>query len=176
VSIDLAPRTQPIGRTLLPLAVVFLAVGISTAVVGPFLSLFLSSEIHAGPLQVTIFLVGAPLAAVAASALVARLSDRPGMRRRLMIPASAAGALGAGLTAFLRSYPSLLAIALTATAFAGALYPQAFAYAREVLARVEPSRAAMGISSLRTVRDGQRAQCGHPFASAATAASAMARK
>jgi SET family sugar efflux transporter-like MFS transporter len=80
---------------------------------------------------VTIFLVGAPLAAVAACALVARFSDRRAIRRRLLIAASATGVLGAGLTAFLRDYSLLLATALTATAFAGALYPQAFAYARQ---------------------------------------------
>ena len=151
MTVTVGQRTSSLGRTLLPLAVVFLAIGISTAVMGPFLSLFLSSEVDAGPLQVTIFLVGSPLAGVAASALVARFSDRRPIRRRLMIAASVAGVLSAGLTAFLRDYITLLATALTATAFAWALYPQAFAYAREVLERVQPSRAAMGISSLRTV-------------------------
>lgn len=55
---------------------VVLAVGLSTAVMGPFLSLFLSPDVRAGPLQMTIILVGAPLAA--ASAVVTRFFDRPG--------------------------------------------------------------------------------------------------
>ena len=132
MTLDVPPRTRwSLGRTLLPLAVVFLAVGLSTAVMGPFLALFLSSEVQIGPLQVTIFLIGAPLAAVAASAAVARLSDRPGIRRRLIIAASVTGVLGAALTAVFRDYSLLPATALTATAFAGALYPQAFAYARK---------------------------------------------
>ena len=37
------------GHALLPLGLVFLAVGISTAVAVPFLSLFLSAAVHVGP-------------------------------------------------------------------------------------------------------------------------------
>jgi SET family sugar efflux transporter-like MFS transporter len=40
---------------------------------------------------------------------------------------------------------------VTATALAGALFPQTFAYARQVLARDSPGQAAMGVSTLRTV-------------------------
>ncbi len=36
-------------RALVPLGVVFLATGFSTAFVYPFLSLFLSTEVRAGP-------------------------------------------------------------------------------------------------------------------------------
>ena len=68
MTLDVPSRARwSVGRTLLPLAVVFLTVGMSTAVMGPFVSLFLSSEVRVGRLQVTMSLVGAPLAAVAAS-------------------------------------------------------------------------------------------------------------
>jgi SET family sugar efflux transporter-like MFS transporter len=51
----------------------------------------------------------------------------------------------------LRDYWVLLGLAVTVTAVAGSLFPQTFAYAREVLQRDDPARAALGISTLRTV-------------------------
>jgi MFS transporter, SET family, sugar efflux transporter len=151
MTVDGAPPRRPVGRVLLPLGLVFLAVGISTAMVIPFLSLFLSTDVHAGPVQVTVFLIVAPLASVIVSTLLARLSDRREIRRMLLIAASIAGMISTALTTFVRDYRVLLALTVTATALATTLFPQSFAYARQVLARDEPSRAAMGISTLRTV-------------------------
>ena len=151
MALDSPPRERHTGRALLPLGLVFFAVGISTALVYPFMSLFLSTAVHAGPVEVTVYLVAAPLAGVVASSLLARLSDRRAIRRALLIGASLAGVIGTGLTAFVRDYWLLLALAVTATALAGALFPQTFAYARQVLARDSPDRAALGTSTLRTV-------------------------
>ncbi len=145
------PRNRRIGPALLPLGLVFLAVGISTAVVGPFLSLFLSTEVHAGPIRTTVFLVAAPLSGVLMSTQLGRLSDRHPIRRRLLIAAALSGVVGASLTAFVRNYWILFALTVTATALAGSMFPQTFAYARQVLQRDNPNRAALGISTLRTV-------------------------
>ncbi|MCA2212847.1 MFS transporter [Jidongwangia harbinensis] len=139
------------GRTLLPLGLMFLAVGISSALMLPFLALFLSTEVGAGPVRVTVFLIAAPLSGVVASSLVARLSDRRAIRRRLLIGAALAGFAGCLATAFVRDYWILLGLAVTGLAVAGALYPQTFAFARQVLLRDNPGGAAMAISSLRTV-------------------------
>jgi SET family sugar efflux transporter-like MFS transporter len=146
-----AARDRRIGRALLPLGLVFLAVGISTAIIGPFLSLFLSDAVHAGPVRVTVFLVVAPLSGVLASTLLGRLSDRRPIRRALLIGASLAGLIGCVLIAVIRDYWILLGLAVTTIALAGTMFPQAFAYARQVLQRHDPGRAAMAISSLRTV-------------------------
>jgi SET family sugar efflux transporter-like MFS transporter len=151
MALDVAPGGRQNGRALLPLGLVFLAVGISTALVIPFLSLFLSTAVHAGPVRITVFLIVGPLAGVVASTLIGRLSDRRAIRRALLIGASLAGLVGTAVTAFVRDYWILLAVALTATALAGALFPQTFAYARQVLARGDARHAAMGISTLRTV-------------------------
>jgi SET family sugar efflux transporter-like MFS transporter len=140
-----------IGVTLLPLGLIFLAVGISTSVVGPFLSLFLSTEVHAGPARTTAFLMTAPLSGVVASTLLGRLSDRRAIRRALLICAAVAGMVGTAFTAFVRDYWVLLGLTATATALAGSLFPQTFAYARQVLLRDDPARAAFGMSALRTV-------------------------
>ena len=148
---DALPRERHIGRALLPLGLVFLAVGTSTAIFFPFLSLFLNTAVEAGPVKVTVFLVGGPLAGVLMSSLVARLSDRRAIRRRILIGAALAGVVGCGLTAVVRNYWVLLALTVTAIALAGSLFPQSFAYARQVLVRDVPDRAAMGISTLRTV-------------------------
>ena len=133
-----------IGRALLPLGCLFLAVGISTALYFPFLSLFLSTDVAAGPVKITFFLIVAPLAGVLGSVLVGRLSDRGPIRRRLLIGGAMAGLLGTGVSAVVRDYWVLLALA-------GSLFPQSFAYARQVLERDDPARAALGISALRTV-------------------------
>jgi SET family sugar efflux transporter-like MFS transporter len=100
----------------------------------PFLSLFLSTDVHAGPVQVTVFLIVAPLASVIVSTLLARLSDRREIRRMLLIAASIAGVISTALTTFVRDYRVLLALTVTATALATTLFPQSFAYARQVLA------------------------------------------
>jgi SET family sugar efflux transporter-like MFS transporter len=146
-----AARDRRIGRALLPLGLVFLAVGISIALIGPFLSLFLSTAVHAGPVRVTVFLVVAPLSGVLASTLIGRLSDRRPIRRGLLIGAALAGVAGTALSAVIRDYWVLLGLTVTAIALAGTMFPQAFAYARQVLQRDDPGRAAMAISSLRTV-------------------------
>jgi SET family sugar efflux transporter-like MFS transporter len=141
----------PLSRRLLPLGLVFLTVGIATAVVGPFLGLFLSTAVEASPIQVTFFLVTASLSGVAMSWAIGRVSDHRPMRRTILVVAALAGCLGAAATAVVRDYWVLLALTATATAIAGSLFPQSFAYARQVLQRDDPGRAAMGISALRTV-------------------------
>ncbi|MBM2616767.1 sugar efflux transporter [Actinoplanes sp. LDG1-06] len=139
------------SRRLLPLALIFVAVGISTSFVGPYLALFLSDAIHAGPVRTTAFLIVAPLSGVLVSWLVGRVSDRRPIRRKLLIIAALAGVGGMAATAFVRDYWVLLALTVTLTALAGTLFPQTFAYARQVLQHGDPKRAAMGISSLRTL-------------------------
>ncbi|GAA2843592.1 sugar efflux transporter SetB [Actinoplanes cyaneus] len=143
--------TRLLSRRLLPLGFIFLASGIATSVVGPFLGLFLSTEVHANPVQVSAFLIVAALSGVAMSQMLARISDRRPMRRMLLIAAALAGCAGTGLTSVVRDYWVLLALTVTATALAGSFYPQSFAYARQVLTSENPNHAAMGISSLRTV-------------------------
>jgi SET family sugar efflux transporter-like MFS transporter len=150
--VSLPPVTRArSSKRLIPLGLGFLAAGLSLALVGPFLALFLATDVHAGPVRVTFFLVAGPLAGVLASWAIGRLSDRRPIRRRLLIIAAVAGLLASALTAVIRDYWILLAVSVTLTAIAGALFPQTFAYAREVLQRDDPRRAAMGISALRTV-------------------------
>lgn len=148
---DVLQRSRRGSGALLPLGLVFLAVGIPVATTMPFLSLFLSTAVHAGPVQVTAFLIAMPLAGVLVSTQIGRLSDRRPIRRGLLIVGSAAGFVGCGLTAFVRDYRVLFAVTVTVTALAGTLFPQTFAYARQVLARYGANRAAMGISALRTI-------------------------
>jgi MFS transporter, SET family, sugar efflux transporter len=146
-----AAGTRRLRRALIPLGLMFLAVGISTALVMPFLSLFLSTDVGAGPVRVTLFLIAGPLSGVVAAWAMGRLSDRRAIRRALLIGASLAGFAGALVTAFVRDYWILLAVAVTGIAVAGALFPQTFAFARQVLLRHDPARGPMAISTLRTV-------------------------
>lgn len=138
-------------QIMLPLGLVFLTSGLSVALVVPFMSLFLDSEVHAGPVRTSVFLVAAPMAGVAVAWAIGRVSDRWPIRRQLLIIASVAGVVGTSLTAVVRNYWLLLAVAVTVWAVANSLFPQTFAFARQVLDRGDPKRAALGISALRTV-------------------------
>ncbi|NUR71734.1 MAG: sugar efflux transporter [Hamadaea sp.] len=140
-----------LGRAMLPLALVFFSVGVSTALVYPFLALFLDTAVHASPLQITVFLVVSPLSGVFAASALGRLSDRRAVRRGLMLLAAVGGFASAGLTAVVRNYWLLLTLAVTGWALANALFPQTLAYARQVLVRDRPDRATLGLSALRTV-------------------------
>ncbi|WP_433203824.1 sugar efflux transporter [Dactylosporangium sp. CS-047395] len=146
-----APASSGTQRALIPLGVIFFFVGMSVAVVGPFLALFLTTEVHARPVMVSAFLVAGPVASMVSSSLLGRLSDRRPIRRRLLLTAALAGFAGATATAFVREYWLLLALTMTLTALSGALFPQSFAYAREVLSQRGSTRAAMAISTLRMV-------------------------
>jgi MFS transporter, SET family, sugar efflux transporter len=145
------PRQRPLTRALVPLGLMFLAVGISVAVIFPFLSLFLSTAVHADPLRVTVFLVASPLSGVLIASLIGRASDRWPIRRKILIGAALAGLAGSVATMFVRDYYVLLALSMPLFAVAGVLFPQSFAYARQILERDSPGHAAMGISALRTV-------------------------
>ena len=116
-------RTPQLTRALLPLGLVFLTVGISTALVGPFLSLFLSTDVDANPVQITVFLVVAPLSGVLGSTVIGRLSDRRPIRRALLIGGATAGMVGCAFTAVVRDYWVLLALTVTAIAVANSLFP-----------------------------------------------------
>ncbi|WP_433299747.1 sugar efflux transporter [Actinoplanes sp. CA-030573] len=141
----------PLTRRLVPLSLVFIVVGLGVSFVGPYLALFLTDAVHADPLHTTAFLIVAPISGVAVSWLIGRVSDRRPIRRQLLIAAALAGAAGAGLTAVLRNYWAVLAVTMTLTAVAGSLFPQSFAYARQVLQQRDPGRAAFAISALRTL-------------------------
>lgn len=136
------------SRALAPLAVVFLTVGLSGALSFPFLSLFLTSAVHAGPVELTVFLLAQPLSGIVVSTVLGRLSDGRVARRRVLMVCAVAGCTSASLFSVLRSYWLLLLLACTVTSIAGALMPQGFAYARAVLGD-DPS-APMVTSTLRT--------------------------
>jgi SET family sugar efflux transporter-like MFS transporter len=142
-----SPASLATLRQWYPLALVFLAMGLSLAMAYPFTALFLTTAVHADPVHVTVYLVAGPVAGVIAVQLIGRLSDRRPMRRPLLIGAAAAGAAAMLVNAFVRDYWILLGVVATLAAVAGSMMAQGFAYARAVLAGSD--RAAMTTSTLR---------------------------
>ena len=136
-------------RRLVPLALVFLAVGLSTAMASPFLALFLTEAVHADGVRTGVFLAAGPVSTVLVATLVGRLSDRLATRRWLLVAAALAGCAGTAVPIAVRNYRLLLLSGITLTAAAGALMPQLFAYARESLG--DAGRVALAMSSLRSL-------------------------
>ena len=134
-------------RSWYPLALVFLAVGLSVSMSYPFLTLFLTDAVHADPVHVTIYLVAGPVAGVVLTQLIGQRTDRRPVRRRFLIGAAIAGVAAMSVNAFVRDYWLLLGVVVTLTAVAGSMLSQGFAYARTVLAGSD--RAAMTTSTLR---------------------------
>ena len=66
------PAPFPV-RSLVPLALVSAAVGLSAALSFPFMSLFLSAEVGASPVALGTFLLLTPLASLVGSTLLGRL-------------------------------------------------------------------------------------------------------
>jgi SET family sugar efflux transporter-like MFS transporter len=138
-------------RSLVPLGLVVTLVGLVTSFVSPFLPLFLSRNLHASPGMASLFLFLMPLAAVAVATVVGRLSDRPSLRARLLLLGAGCGVVGFTLFGIARNYWVSLALAVTLLAVAASLTPQTFAFSRLRLDQTHPTRAATGISYLRSL-------------------------
>jgi MFS transporter, SET family, sugar efflux transporter len=151
MSTSIVEAASPARQSLVPLGLLALTAGISTAIADPFLALFLTTAVRASPLRVTAFLIATAVASAVMASAIARLSDRLPIRRRLLIVTSVAGLISMGLTAFVRDYSVLLLVTATVSATATALFPQVFAYARELSSLGRADRAALRTSSLRTI-------------------------
>ncbi|MDX8028867.1 sugar efflux transporter [Lentzea sp. BCCO 10_0856] len=140
-------RSSPLlSRTFLQLSAISVVTGVSMAFALPFNSLFLTSEIKVTPFQLGFFLIVSPLAMVAASTIMGRLSDGRVQRRYMLAVGGVAGAIGYGLFAVLRDYWFLLGTSVIFIAITGSLLPQLFAYGRQV-----SQGPSMVVSVLRTL-------------------------
>ena len=136
-------------RSLAPLGLVTVLVGLTGAFLMPFLPVFLNQQVKATPLQTSLFLFLSPVAAIVVSNVVGRISDRPGARQRVIVVAATGGIIGFTLYAVVRQYWLLLAVSLTLVAVSTAIVPQVYALGREVVLRDTPSRATLGTNALR---------------------------
>jgi SET family sugar efflux transporter-like MFS transporter len=140
-------RSSPLlSRTFLQLSVISVVSGVSMAFALPFSSMFLTTEVEVTSRQLGFFLVASPLASVAASTIMGRLSDGRVQRRYLLAVGGAAGAIGYGLFAVLRDYWFLLGTSVIFVAITSSLLPQLFAYGRQV-----SQGPSMVVSVLRTL-------------------------
>jgi SET family sugar efflux transporter-like MFS transporter len=136
-------------KSLIPLAVLSVSVGTAGALVFPFISLFLITEIGAGPFALGAFLLTVQIATVVVSTVLAKLSDARDIRRTLMLIAAAAGACSYALHAVVRDYWLLLIVSCTLVPLTASLFPQLFAYARHSLQRSGAPKVSQLIGNLR---------------------------
>ena len=136
-------------RALIPLGLASTLTGLTSAFITPFMTLYLTQVIRSSPVRTSLFLIVSAVAAVAVGNAAGRISDRPGGRRLTFVVATISGATGFATYALVGNYWTLLVVALTLIAAAGAVLPQIFALGREILDRDHPARAAMGVNALR---------------------------
>jgi MFS transporter, SET family, sugar efflux transporter len=139
----------PRSHSFVPLVSMSLLTGVGYALAGPFLSLFLIKEVHAGPVAVGAFLLISALVSMLVSTLVGRLSDARAIRRTLLVAAGVSGAIGWVLFSVLRNYWLLLVVAVTFWAVSSSQIPQMYAYARQLLERSGSAKAPLAMSGLR---------------------------
>lgn len=119
------------------------ALGLTTALVLPFLSLWATRDIGMSSQTLGTFMTVQALAAIGVSTLIARWSDRGVARRTLLLFGSCAGALGYLGFAYVRDPLLLLLIGSSAWAVASINFAQYFAHVREHLEHTERAGAAV---------------------------------
>ena len=120
-----------------------LVLGLTTAFVLPFLSLWATRDIGMSRETLGTFMTLSALSAIAVSTLIARWSDRGVSRRTLLLFGSGAGALGYLGFAYVRDPVLLLLIGSSALAIASINFAQFFAHVREHLEHTERAGAAV---------------------------------
>ena len=129
------------NRQFLGLLATNFVLGLTTAFVLPFLSLWATRDIGMSSERLGTFMVVQGLSAIAVSQLIARWSDRGVSRRTLLLIGSGAGALGHLGFAYVRDPFLLLLIGASAWAVASINFAQFFAHVREHLEHTERAGA-----------------------------------
>jgi MFS transporter, SET family, sugar efflux transporter len=138
VSIEIEDFMQEIipanlkGRaTFLLFLLVTFCVSIAAAMQSPTLSLFLTDELGASPMQVGIFFTANAVLGIIVSFMLARRSDVVGDRRHLLMFCCGMAVLNAIMFAFVRHYYLLLTVGIWLSSLTTVVTPQLFALARE---------------------------------------------
>jgi SET family sugar efflux transporter-like MFS transporter len=116
-----------------------LLVGLSSAFVLPFFSMFGTIEVGMRPFVFGVFMTATSLSGIAISTLLARWSDTRLSRRSVLLLGGVAGALSYVGYAFVRDIVWLTVIGCIFGGISSITFSQLFAYARDLLARSEVS-------------------------------------
>ena len=123
--------------------------GLTSAFVVPFGSLWATQEVGMSPGMLGLFMTLNSLSAILVSTLVGRWSDSHVTRRTLLLIGAGAGALGYVGYAYIHDPILLTVIGSTAIALASLSFAQLFAHVREELGRHEGADATFLMGVLR---------------------------
>jgi SET family sugar efflux transporter-like MFS transporter len=126
-----------------------LVLGLASSFVLPFLSLWGTQAVGMKPLTFALFMTSNAICAMAASTLLARLSDTRWSRRTVLLIGGSGGTLGYLGYAFVLQPPLLMLIGATLISLSSISFSQIFAHAREELARSERGNAPFALGVLR---------------------------
>ncbi|MEU6728521.1 MFS transporter [Nonomuraea wenchangensis] len=122
------PASQP-RRRFITLLMAVLLLGVTEAMIGPYIVLFGAERLHLSALQIGVFVSMTSVSGMAVSLLLGRRYDRRPGRQPAMLAASLAGT-GYLLLLTGPPYPLLLLIAVLFIGPGSAAFPQLFALAR----------------------------------------------
>lgn len=122
-------------RDLFIVLVCNLLLGLALSFVSPFYSMFGTIEVGMSNWTFGIFMTITAVVGIAISTLLAKLSDTRYSRRSILILGCAAGVLGYGGYAYVRSVVWLTVIGSFGIGLSSIVFSQVFAYGREALAR-----------------------------------------
>src|SRR5581483_9052756 len=140
-------------RAGLSLAGGSMSIDLAGAMVLTTTSLFLATEVHAGPLLIGLFFAGLGAVEVVAELVVGIASDRLRSRRNLLAGCALLSGVGALAYLGLRNYYAVLAAGAIFIGIGAATFGQTFAYIRE-LAEARGSSPAILTSTLRAITSG----------------------
>ena len=138
-------------RLFAVLAVSLFLAGLFHSFYFPYITLFGVREVGMGPMALGVFLSVSTIGSIAASTVIARISDAARSRKRVLLGVLVCGMAGYPVFAFSRDYAVLLLTGLLVLSFSWATFPQLFAFAGGIDVRGMEKERAFVTGVLRAV-------------------------
>ncbi|QRF22762.1 MFS transporter [Alicyclobacillus sp. TC] len=124
-------------------------VGVGLAVTRPYLSLYLTNQIHTSPVELGAFMCTNGIGGIIASTWLGKKSDTGTPKKFIILLSCLSAGCGYACFLFMHNYIQLLIFTTFLLGMGAAAFPQLFAYARESAIASTTSHPARTIASLR---------------------------
>lgn len=138
-------------RLFLTLSVSILLIGISSSFYTPYITIFGKREVGMSPMALGFFLSASTIGGIVASTIIGRMSDKAQSRKKLLMIVTVSGMTGYAVFAFSREYVVLLLASLLFISFSKAIFPQLFAFAKDIELNGREENRALVNGILRSI-------------------------